>query len=202
MLITEFGDAFKKIHHLHAHSHRLVPKQKIPFSFKYRITFSITWNFEILDTVLNVINKSKPEIKRNTRLSLLLTAHKIELSKLFIFKLLIHFGLVIQPKKRLSFASLKAVKCLFSFITQFIHQSMFWFILATVQSHLSHRIVNWYYRWFTSDSFLNLLKQCTVLCVFQLFFLKLWRWKMDSIWTDSFWKIASIAIIGSILIMK
>lgn len=86
MLITEFGDAFKKIRHLHAHSHRLVPKQEIPFSFKYQITFSITWNFEILDTVLNVINKLKPEIKRNTRLSILLTAHKIELLKLFIRK--------------------------------------------------------------------------------------------------------------------
>ena len=85
-------------------------------------------------------------------------------------ELLIHFELVIQPKKSLKFASLKAVKCLFSFITQFIPQSMFWFILATVRSQLSYRIVNWYYGWFTSDSFLNLLIQCTILCVFQLFF--------------------------------
>ena len=57
MLITEFGDAFKKIRHLHAHSHRLVPKQKIPFSFKFQITFFITWNFEILDTVFSATSE-------------------------------------------------------------------------------------------------------------------------------------------------
>ena len=133
MLITEFGDAFKKIRHLHAHSHRLVPKQKIPFSFKYQITFSITWNFEILDTVLNAINKSTPENKRNTRFKLFIGEIISKNAVAEHWKLLLRKeGRIIDTfwtgnsaNEKLSFASLKTVKFLFLFIIQFIHFDSF-----------------------------------------------------------------------------
>ena len=48
MLITEFGDAFKKIGHLHAHSHRLVPKQKNTFFITFYHCF-IVLSIEIID---------------------------------------------------------------------------------------------------------------------------------------------------------
>ena len=49
MLITEFGDAFKKIHHLHAHSRRLVPKKKYLLQ-SFFLSIFIMLSFEILDS--------------------------------------------------------------------------------------------------------------------------------------------------------
>ena len=58
----------------------------------------------------------------------------------------------------------------------FIHHSIYSSVNVLIHSRHSLKpiitsdCINWYYGWFTSDSFFNILIQWTVLCVLQLFF--------------------------------